>query len=202
MKYIVLWALILLSFNGYSGSRNLIPLTPLQNIFDQKGPWSSEKPKCQKVYEIPSVAVHLTVCEGWGMTTKFERDGNVLLKETEFGDASYFKPYTIKTNKHEFIFADIGDQVSWGASVYNVTSEKILYLGYLVINPGSIDSYETPELLDIIEFTGHGDKVNIRFTETHHDFDEKGIAFNIDKDAYYYELTADSIVKVENKKSD
>ncbi|BDU37379.1 hypothetical protein TUMSATVNIG3_18990 [Vibrio nigripulchritudo] len=202
MKYIVSLFLISVSFSGFSESNNSLQIVPLEELSQKEGPWSSDKSKCKNMYVIPGSSVRLSVCTGWGMTTTFESDGKVLLTETDFGDADFYYPYFVKTRNYELLIAEIGADQSWGVRVYNLNDKNIIYLDSLNINPGDKDSYDSPEVVDIIEFIDHGAKVNIRFTGTHHDFDDKWEIFNIDKDAYYYELTADSIAKVEGNKTE
>ncbi len=202
MKYIICLVFICLSFTGYSKSKDLVPIVSLQNVLEQKGPWSSEKPKCKSMYIPPGSAIKLSVCAGWGMTTTFERNGKVLLAESRFGDADFYYPYFVKTRNYDLLVAEIGADLPWGVRIYNLNNGNVQYLGTLDIYPGDDYTYDSTDVVDIIQFTDLGERVKISFTGPHYWLDEKGIGHDIDKDAYYYELTADSIVKVENKISD
>lgn len=203
MKYFICLVLISLSFSSSSESKTFAPIISLQNVLEQKGPWSPESPKCKKMYVIPGLAIRFSICTGLGMTTVFERDGNVLLTETDFGDADFYRPYFVKTRNYDLLVAEIGADIPWGVRIYNLKDGNVQYLDTLKIYPGDDYTYDSTDIVDIIQFTDElGDRVKISFTGPHYWLDDKGIGHDIDKDAYYYELTADSIVKVENKKSD
>ncbi|CCN45779.1 conserved hypothetical protein [Vibrio nigripulchritudo MADA3029] len=202
MKYIISLFLISVSFNGFSESNNSLQIVPLEELSQSEGPWSSDKPKCKNMYVIPGSSVQLSVCAGWGMTTTFERDGKVLLTETDFGDADFYQPHFVKTRNYDLLVAEIGADLPWGVRIYNLKNGNVQYLDTLDIYPGDDYTYDSTDVVDIIQFTDLGERVKISFTGPHYWLDEKGIGHDIAKDAYYYELTADSIVKVEGNKTE